>query len=209
MPPAAKPSPRTCSDPKARQRWPGTASSRRRRCPPHHVFPRCHAERSRCDGQEHRAARSRPRATLSVSRDERRGGVMDVELINVQTPDGVGSTFYGPSFFDTVGDALVANGTAILRVNSRGHDQAYHLQQRRLGAAYEVIDDCRLDFTAWLDFAAARGFRRVALWGHSLGAVKTIYFLSVARDPRVICAVASSPPRFVHQAYLDSAGGAR
>jgi pimeloyl-ACP methyl ester carboxylesterase len=162
---------------------------------------------------------------------------MDVQLVNVETDDGVrldgylraartggsaavgvdavichhgvGGNFYAPSFFDTIGDALVANGTAILRVNNRGHDQSFHLAQRRLGAAYEVIDDCRQDFTAWLDLAATQGFRRVALWGHSLGAVKTVYFLSVARDPRVICAVASSPPRFVHQAYLASAGGAR
>jgi pimeloyl-ACP methyl ester carboxylesterase len=163
---------------------------------------------------------------------------MDVELVTVVTDDGVrldgslrtsarngrsaplgidvaichhgvGGNFYAPSFFDPVGDALVANGTAILRVNNRGHDQAFHQQQRRLGAAYEVIDDCRQDFTAWLDFAAARGFRRVALWGHSLGAVKTVYFLSVVHDPRVVCAVASSPPRFVHEAYLTSPNGAR
>src|SRR6266852_4606691 len=162
---------------------------------------------------------------------------MDVQLVNVETADGVrldgslrsanasgstplgvdvvvchhgvGGNFYAPSFFDPVGDALVANGSAIVRVNNRGHDQAFHQQQRRLGAAYEVIDDCRQDFTAWLDFAAARGFRRVALWGHSLGAVKTVYFLSLAHDPRVVCAVASSPPRFVHQAYLASAGGPR
>ncbi len=162
---------------------------------------------------------------------------MDVQLVNVETLDGVhldgylraanasgstplgvdvvvchhgvGGNFYAPSFLDALGDALIARGTAILRVNNRGHDQAYHLGQRRLGAAYEVVDDCRQDFTAWLDFAAARGFRRVALWGHSLGAVKTVYFLSLAHDPRVVCAVASSPPRFVHQAYLASAGGAR
>jgi len=162
---------------------------------------------------------------------------MDVELVNVETQDGVrldgslrtatrsgsaslgvdavichhgvGSNFYAPSFFDSVGDALVANGTAILRVNNRGHDQAYQLQQRRLGAAYEVIDDCRQDFSAWLEFATARGLRRVTLWGHSLGAVKTVYFLSVARDAPVVCAIASSPPRFVHQTYLASANGSR
>src|SRR5205814_920622 len=63
--------------------------------------------------------------------------------------------------------------------------------------------------SAPVDFATARGFRRVALWGHSLGAVKTVYVLSVAPDPRVVCAIASSPPRFVHQAYLSSPNGPR
>jgi pimeloyl-ACP methyl ester carboxylesterase len=62
---------------------------------------------------------------------------------------------------------------------------------------------------AWLDLAEARGYRRVAVWGHSLGAVKTVYFLGTDDDPRVVCAVASSPPRFSYQAYHASADAAR
>jgi pimeloyl-ACP methyl ester carboxylesterase len=122
---------------------------------------------------------------------------------------GVGGNFYSPSFFDRVGEHLAQHGTATLRVNSRGHDQAYHLGQRRLGAAYELLDHCCFDFAAWLDFAEARGYRRIALWGHSLGAVKTVYFQSKVRDPRVVCALASSPPRFVHDVYLRSEHGQR
>lgn len=163
---------------------------------------------------------------------------MQIELVNVQTADGVrldgalrtpsstvaaaplgvdlvichhgvGGNFYGPLFFDPIGDALLADGCAMLRVNNRGHDQAFHAAERRLGAAYEVIDDSRADFSAWLDLAEARGYRRIAVWGHSLGAVKTVYFLAVAHDPRVVCAIASSPPRFDHTAYLTSDDGAR
>jgi pimeloyl-ACP methyl ester carboxylesterase len=122
---------------------------------------------------------------------------------------GVGSNFYNPSFFDAMGDEFLARGCAILRVNSRGHDQAYGEGQRMLGSAYEIVDDCRLDFTAWLDFASQRGFRNIALWGHSLGAVKTVYFLSAQDDPRVVCAVASSPPRFSNAAYRASSDGER
>jgi len=161
---------------------------------------------------------------------------MDVELVNVETSDGVrldgylrlprsatetlgldlvichhgvGANFYGPSFFDTMGDALLDRGCAILRVNSRGHDQAFLAGERRLGAAYELVSDCRNDFSAWLDLAAARGFGRVALWGHSLGAVKTVYFLATTNEPPVACAVASSPPRFSHAAYVTSAEASR
>jgi pimeloyl-ACP methyl ester carboxylesterase len=111
---------------------------------------------------------------------------------------GVGSKFYTPSFFDRVGDELLALGCAVLRVNNRGHDDAFLVGERPFGAAYEIIDDCRSDITAWLDFAETRGFGRVALWGHSLGAVKTIYFLSVQDDARIACAIASSPPRFAY-----------
>jgi dienelactone hydrolase len=121
----------------------------------------------------------------------------------------VGGNFYVPSFFDTAGDRLNELGAAILRVNNRGHDQAYHLGARRLGAAYELLDDCRHDFAAWLDFASQRGYRRIAVWGHSLGAVKNVYVQATVGDPRVVCAVASSPPRFNHQAYLASEHGER
>src|SRR5258708_1823107 len=142
-----------------------------------------------CDTRQGAAQRRSARRTYhGLSRATNDSEVlMDVQLVSVETADGgrldgylrtprtsatarlgidvvichhgVGSNFYAPSFFDTVGDELLADGTAILRVNNRGHDQAYQVGQRRLGAAYEVIDDCRHDFTAWLDFASAHGFR--------------------------------------------------
>lgn len=122
---------------------------------------------------------------------------------------GVGGSFYAPSFFDAMGDQFLGQGAAILRVNNRGHDQASQVAQRRLGAAYELLDDCRYDFNAWLDFARARGYRSVALWGHSLGAVKTIFFQSVEQRHEVVCAIASSPPRFDYQAYVEAEHGAQ
>jgi pimeloyl-ACP methyl ester carboxylesterase len=122
---------------------------------------------------------------------------------------GVGSKFYTPSFFDTVGDQLLEQGCAVLRVNNRGHDDAFLVGNRAYGAAYEIVDECRHDITAWLDFAESRGYGRVGVWGHSLGAVKTVYFLSVADDPRIQCAIASSPPRFSHTVYASAADGNR
>jgi pimeloyl-ACP methyl ester carboxylesterase len=121
---------------------------------------------------------------------------------------GVGAKFYNPSFFDRVGDALLTEGCAVLRVNNRGHDDAFLVGERAFGAGYEIVDDCRYDLTAWLDFAETRGFARIALWGHSLGAVKTVYFLSVQDDVRIAYAVASSPPRFEYAMYAASAEGA-
>ena len=120
---------------------------------------------------------------------------------------GVGAKFYSPSFFDRVGDALVDRGCAVLRVNNRGHDDAFSVGDRSFGATYEIIDECRTDFTAWLDFAEARGFRHIGVWGHSLGAVKTVYFLSVQDDVRIACAVASSPPRFSYAMYAAARAG--
>ncbi len=161
---------------------------------------------------------------------------MQVELVNVETSDGVrldgalrrpphgeeprlgldlvichhglGGRFYGPSFFDGAGDRLLAEGCAVLRANSRGHDQVYNSPRGRLGGAFEIVDDCRHDWKAWLNWAEAAGFRRIGLWGHSLGAVKTVYALATEPDGRVRCAVCSSPPRFSYERYQTSEIGA-
>jgi pimeloyl-ACP methyl ester carboxylesterase len=129
---------------------------------------------------------------------------------------GVAGNFYRPSLFDAVGDDLLRAGCAVLRANSRGHDTAFpvgvdHAQASvgvSLGAAFEIVDDCRHDWKAWLDFAERSGYRNVALWGHSLGAV-TIYYLANVPEQRVECAIVSSPPRFSYSMFLASAAGAR
>jgi pimeloyl-ACP methyl ester carboxylesterase len=119
---------------------------------------------------------------------------------------GVGGKFYHHAVFDAMSDYLVANGCAALCVNNRGHHVVFGAQvkgeSRLLGAAYEVVDESRYDLDAWITFAAAQGYRRIGLWGHSLGAVKTIYYLANQPDARVVCAVASSPPRQNFENYL-------
>ena len=116
---------------------------------------------------------------------------------------GVGSNFYKAHFHNPMAENFLARGCAVMRVNNRGHDLAYnHLPQGRLGAAFEIIDDCRIDWKAWINFAEDQGFERIGLWGHSLGAVKTIYYMGCEKDERIRCVIASSPPRFSYSAYL-------
>jgi pimeloyl-ACP methyl ester carboxylesterase len=114
---------------------------------------------------------------------------------------GVGGSFYNQSFFEPMSDHFLALGCAVLRVNNRGHDLAFNSPTGRLGAAFETVDECRHDWAAWTDLAEARGFRKIGLWGQSLGAVKTIYALAVDGDPRIARAITTSPPRFSHSAY--------
>ena len=125
---------------------------------------------------------------------------------------GVGGNFYGPGMFDQYSDALRDRGCAVLRVNNRGHDPISRAVVgegvKRLGAAYEDMEDCRHDWEAWVDFAQAAGYRRIGLWGHSLGATKSIYYMATQRDPRVTCVVAGSPPRFSYSAYAALDQGA-
>jgi pimeloyl-ACP methyl ester carboxylesterase len=169
---------------------------------------------------------------------------MDFELVSVTTSDGVrldgtlarpagdpalgvdlvilhhgfSANFYGPGFFGPMQEALASAGVAALRVNNRGHDLVYNSSIGRLGASYEMMADCRLDWQAWLDFASSQGYRCMVPWGHSLGAVKNAYVAAEGVDARVPGVILSSPPRFSYsqvtkmergEAWMSSAAEAR
>ena len=85
---------------------------------------------------------------------------------------GAGSNFYGGSLIEAVVPHLTAAGLAVLRTNTRGHDSvstgAFGQQRRRIGSAYEIVDECRFDVRAAVELLVERGHRRIALIGHSL-----------------------------------------
>jgi pimeloyl-ACP methyl ester carboxylesterase len=119
---------------------------------------------------------------------------------------GTGGSFYSSTLFDGVAERLLQLGCAVLRVNTRGHDgistAATAAGGRRLGAASEIVDDCRHDLAAWLDWLRERAGPRVGLVGHSLGAVKCLYALAQEPALGACCVVAISPPRLSHSWFL-------
>lgn len=127
---------------------------------------------------------------------------------------GTGGNFYSSTLFDQLADRLVEVGVAVLRVNTRGHDlmsSALTPQGgRRIGAAYELVDDCRHDLAAWIDWlrqrprAAEQGPRRIGLIGHSLGGVKVLYALAQEPSLPVTALVALSPPRLSYSEFCAS-----
>jgi alpha-beta hydrolase superfamily lysophospholipase len=112
---------------------------------------------------------------------------------------GVGSNFYGSTMMESLAQTLRELGLAVLRVNTRGHDGVSTASTatggRLQGAAYEMVDQCRLDVEAWVEFLVGRGYGRLVLLGHSLGALKAVY--SQAQQPHraVERVIAISPPR--------------
>src|SRR5262245_14356362 len=74
---------------------------------------------------------------------------------------GVAGNFYTSSMFEPLIPKLQDIGLAVLSVNTRGHDSVFGASlgnvRRRLGAAYETVDDCRHDVAAWIDFLKTRG----------------------------------------------------
>ncbi len=124
---------------------------------------------------------------------------------------GTGSNFYAASTLAGLAPKLLAAGAAVLRANTRGHDivsTGPSAGGRWLqGAAFERVDESPLDLRAWIDLLSERGYRRVGLLGHSMGAIKSIFTLAADDAPRVAALVAASPPRLSYEHFCTSKHG--
>lgn len=104
-----------------------------------------------------------------------------------------------------IGRRLAERGHVFVTGNNRGHDFGAILpiretpQQRLGGAAWEMLGESPLDVDAWIGFATGLGVAQVALVGHSLGGMKSTYYLATREDPRVKAFVNASGPvwRFI------------
>lgn len=121
---------------------------------------------------------------------------------------GTGSSFTHSGVLEVFARQATVLGD-VWRVNTRGHGGIVSIPTASGtalgGATHERILDCVHDLDAWLD-AIARSLeepstRRIILVGHSMGAVKSIYFASKAR-PDIAAIVAISPPRFCHAHWM-------
>jgi alpha-beta hydrolase superfamily lysophospholipase len=134
--------------------------------------------------------------------------VKTLSLDAVALIHGTGGTFYSSTFFELLAMKLAERGVAALRANTRGHDGISTLVTAkgavRSGAAYELVDDCRHDLTAWVSWLRQHVGPRVALLGHSLGAVKCLY--SMAQQPKLgaEAVIAISPPRLSYSWFCQS-----
>ncbi|MGF1578841.1 MAG: alpha/beta hydrolase [Gemmataceae bacterium] len=121
---------------------------------------------------------------------------------------GTGSNFYGSTLFEFLSGKFLKIGVSVLRVNTRGHDgistAATARGGLRQGAAFEVIDDCRADIRAWVNWLAQSQCERVLLVGHSMGALKSLYTVANEKDLSVAGVVAISPPRLSCSWFLEN-----
>lgn len=120
---------------------------------------------------------------------------------------GVGGNFYNSALFERLLPPLRLLGVPIALVNTRGRDGFFTSGNRKLGAAYEIVDECRLDIAAWIEFFSKRGAARIGLLGHSLGAIKVLYSQAFQPHDAFRGVIALSPPRLSFAAFqqgLDS-----
>jgi pimeloyl-ACP methyl ester carboxylesterase len=123
----------------------------------------------------------------------------DTALLQVH---GVASNFYsGP--LPKVGQALAERGYHLFCMNTRGHDWVNRAGPGGSGfggAAHENFEDSPLDVDAGLDFLSQRGYRRFVVFGHSLGAVKAVYYQGLRQRADVLGVIACSAPRQFYRA---------
>jgi dienelactone hydrolase len=134
------------------------------------------------------------------------GGTGPVDAVLVL--HGLGGNFYGSPLLERLARWLSDAGVAVLVANTRGHDTLYatvvRLQVDYLGAARELVADCLIDIASWLHWLEGQGHARLALAGHSLGAIKSLYALAHQSLPRVVRLAAISPSRLSYAHFMRS-----
>lgn len=114
---------------------------------------------------------------------------------------GMAGNFYENVFLDSMAEEYTKAGYAFLTGNNRGHDHIadFHIvgpkeNYKRIGDVFEKIEDCILDINTWLEFLKQKGYKVFILQGHSLGAVKAVYYLNNYSNNPFISLVLASPP---------------
>jgi alpha-beta hydrolase superfamily lysophospholipase len=123
---------------------------------------------------------------------------------------GLGGNFYSSRLLFHFANTLQRLGLDTLIVNSRGHDMVNTLswsgRARSGGAAMERVCDCTHDINGWVQFAVDRGHQQVLLFGHSLGAIKSLYSLAHRPRSEVRSVVGLSATRLSYSRMNESAG---
>jgi pimeloyl-ACP methyl ester carboxylesterase len=118
---------------------------------------------------------------------------------------GSGGNFYTAST-KTMAEDLRNRGYACLSLNSSAHDTVWYNSGdgRFYGVAYEILDRSRLDLRAGIDYLWGLGYRRIGLLGHSMGAVRVVYYAATESDDRVAAVIPVSPVRLSYSYFLAS-----
>ena len=106
---------------------------------------------------------------------------------------GDSGNFYG-GLLRQLGTMFSEAGLSFLAANRRGHDMiSTGVRGGALkGYAFESVEESRLDAAAWLDFLKSRGHEKVAIGGHSGGAVRATYVQAIEHFGNVAAVVSDN-----------------
>ena len=120
---------------------------------------------------------------------------------------GDGGNFYG-GLLRQLGTMFSEAGLSLLAANRRGHDMiSTGVRGGALkGYAFESVEESRLDAAAWLDFLKGRGHGKIAIGGHSGGAVRATYAQATEHFGNVAAVVSVSPGEYNHEKIVNVHG---
>ena len=129
-----------------------------------------------------------------------KGPVDAVLLIHGST-----ANFYTRSTIAMAED-LRNRGYPCFSLNTNAHDTVWYNQSNSTyyGVGFEILDRSRLDIKAGIDHLAGLGFQRIAILGHSMGAVRVGYYAATESDERVSTVILVSPVRLSYSYFMDS-----
>lgn len=124
---------------------------------------------------------------------------------------GMAGNFYENIFLDSMAEEYTKAGYAFLTVNTSGHDFIADLviigekeRHKRVGQIFEKFEDCVSDIDAWVKFFKSKGYDKLILQGHSLGAVKVVYYLYKKPENDLVALVIASPPDMLGLARVEA-----
>jgi pimeloyl-ACP methyl ester carboxylesterase len=150
----------------------------------------------------------RLQGVYSASNHPLRSSVSKGSIDGAVLVHGIGGNFYSSRLLNHFAKTLQELGLGTLIINTRGHDMVNTLswagKSRSGGAAFENVDDCRLDLAAWHDLMIERGHSHLLFLGHSLGAIKSLYIAAHAPPKNLRAVVALSPSRLSYRRMMET-----
>lgn len=99
---------------------------------------------------------------------------------------GMSGNFIENDYANILGIKFAENGIGFLYGHNRGYGHVNDIRTsnktdngyvtKRIGASYEIFDECILDIDAWVTKVKELGYEKIILAGHSLGVPKVLYY---------------------------------
>lgn len=108
--------------------------------------------------------------------------ISDTCIIHIHGSYG---NFYENFFLSEMSEVYTKKGFTFISAGTRGRDYYADFKIRkgenydsiRIGGIREIFQHCEQDIQAWIDYAISQGSSRILLQGHSLGAMKVVFYL--------------------------------
>ncbi|MEM7785377.1 MAG: alpha/beta fold hydrolase [Planctomycetota bacterium] len=134
------------------------------------------------------------------------------ELDSVVLTHGLGGNFYSSRLLLHFAQTFLDLGLSVVIGNTRGHDMVNSTtwggRTQSIGSALENVSDCIFDLASWSDFLVKKGHRKVLLFGHSLGAIKSLYAQAHSPHSAVAAIIGLSATRLGYHKLIATPRGA-